>query len=75
MSWRPETSGVPTALADGTVVIGEGELLKGVRYRGGSVRIESLVMRSKSGTIRLVESEHQLAKLAAYASVDFTRAG
>ena len=54
--------------------ITDGELLRGVRYRGGVVRTESLVMRSKSGTIRLVESEHQLAKLAAYASVDFSRA-
>src|SRR5680860_172796 len=54
--------------------ITDGELVRGVRYRGGVVRTESLVMRSKSGTIRLVESEHQLAKLAAYASVDFSRA-
>ncbi|MFP5347085.1 MAG: class II fructose-bisphosphatase [Actinomycetes bacterium] len=55
--------------------ITEGELLKGVRYGRGSVRTQSLVMRSKSGTIRLVESEHQLSKLQAYASVDFSRAG
>jgi fructose-1,6-bisphosphatase II len=52
--------------------ITDGELLHGVRYRRGTIRTESIVMRSKSGTIRLVESEHQLHKLAAYSSVDFS---
>lgn len=54
--------------------ITDGELVRGVRYGAGTVRTQSLVMRSKSGTIRTVDSEHQLTKLAAYASVDFTRA-
>jgi fructose-1,6-bisphosphatase II len=54
--------------------ITDGELLHGVRYRRGAIRTHSIVMRSKSGTIRLVESEHQLHKLAAYSSVDFTGA-
>jgi fructose-1,6-bisphosphatase II len=51
----------------------DGELLKGVRYRGGSATTHSLVMRSKSGTIRYVESHHQFAKLRAYSMVDFER--
>ena len=34
--------------------ITDGELLKGVQFRGESVFTESLVMRSKSGTVRLV---------------------
>jgi fructose-1,6-bisphosphatase II len=55
--------------------ITDGELLKGVRYRAGGVTTHSLVMRSKSGTIRLIESHHQLAKLRAYSSVDFDHAG
>ena len=46
--------------------ITDGELLKGVRYRAGGATTHSLVMRSKSGTIRLIESHHQLAKLRAY---------
>jgi fructose-1,6-bisphosphatase II len=54
--------------------ITDGELLKGVRYRGTTVRTHSIVMRSRSGTIRIVESEHQLDKLRAYASVDFEHA-
>jgi len=51
--------------------ITDGELLKGVRYRGSTVRTHSIVTRSRSGTIRIVESEHRLDKLRAYATVDF----
>ncbi|MDQ1619711.1 MAG: fructose,6-bisphosphatase [Actinomycetota bacterium] len=54
--------------------ITDGELLRGVRYRGSTVRTHSIVMRSRSGTIRMVESEHQLNKLRAYSSVDFEHA-
>jgi fructose-1,6-bisphosphatase II len=51
--------------------ITDGELLTGVRYSGGCVRTHSMVMRSRSGTIRIIESEHKLDKLKAYASIDF----
>jgi fructose-1,6-bisphosphatase II len=51
--------------------ITDGELVRGVRYRGGGATTESLVMRSKSGTIRRVTSQHRLTKLRAYSSVDF----
>ncbi len=54
--------------------ITDGELLKGVRYRAGGASTHSLVMRSKSGTIRLIESHHQLEKLRAYSAVDFDQA-
>ena len=53
--------------------ITDGELLRGVRYRGGGAVTTSLVMRSKSGTIRTIRSEHQLAKLRSYAIVDYGR--
>ncbi len=53
--------------------ITDGELLRGVRYRGGGAVTSSLVMRSKSGTIRTIESEHQLSKLRSYAIVDYGR--
>ena len=44
--------------------ITDGELVHGVRYaRGGSATTESLVMRSRSGTIRRVQSTHRLSKL------------
>jgi fructose-1,6-bisphosphatase II len=51
--------------------ITDGELLQGVRYRAGGATTHSLVMRSRSGTIRTIKSEHSLHKLQAYASVDF----
>ena len=53
--------------------ITDGELLRGVRYLADSVQTQSIVMRSKSGTIRLVDSLHQLGKLRAYSAVDFDR--
>jgi fructose-1,6-bisphosphatase II len=49
----------------------DGELLRGVRYRGGGAMTHSIVMRSKSGTIREVKSEHSFGKLGLYSSVDF----
>ncbi|MDP9101159.1 MAG: class II fructose-bisphosphatase [Actinomycetota bacterium] len=52
----------------------DGELVRGVRYRGGGATTESLVMRSKSGTIRRVISEHRFSKLSAYSSIDFEHA-
>ena len=54
--------------------ITDGELLRGVRYRAGGATTHSIVMRSKSGTIRLIESHHQLAKLRAYSAIDFDHA-
>ena len=54
--------------------ITDGELLRGVRYQGGRAETHSLVMRSKSGTIRLLESEHRLDRLQDYSSVDFQHA-
>ncbi|TDU91456.1 fructose-1,6-bisphosphatase II [Kribbella voronezhensis] len=54
--------------------ITDGELLRGVRYRRSIARTHSLVMRSRSGTIRSIESEHQLSKLRAYSAIDFEHA-
>ncbi|MGJ9413008.1 class II fructose-bisphosphatase [Aeromicrobium sp. CF4.19] len=51
--------------------ITDGELLAGVRYAAGRAFTESLVMRSRSGTIRKISSEHRLEKLKAYAAVDY----
>jgi fructose-1,6-bisphosphatase II len=42
----------------------DGELLQGVRYPGGGkASTESLVMRSRSGTVRTVQARHDQAKL------------
>ncbi|MBJ7003173.1 class II fructose-bisphosphatase [Streptomyces griseofuscus] len=54
--------------------ITDGELLRGVRYRSQTALTESIVMRSKSGTVRRIDSEHRLSKLRAYSAIDFERA-
>ncbi len=54
--------------------ITDGELLRGVRYAHGGAVTHSLVMRSRSGTIRSITSEHRFEKLSSYAAVDFEHA-
>ncbi|GAA4881947.1 fructose 1,6-bisphosphatase [Serinicoccus chungangensis] len=44
-----------------------GELLDGVKYGSGTAVTQSLVMRSRSGTIREITSHHRLDKVAAIA--------
>lgn len=41
-----------------------GELLRGVEYVAGGATSESLVMRSRSGTVRRIQTEHHWRKLA-----------
>jgi fructose-1,6-bisphosphatase II len=48
-----------------------GDLLRGVRYQDGGAYTQSIVMRSKSGTVRVIDSYHRLEKLASYSLVDF----
>jgi fructose-1,6-bisphosphatase II len=43
--------------------ITDGYLLRGVRYTATGAQTQSIVMRSKSGTIRVVESTHVLEKV------------
>jgi fructose-1,6-bisphosphatase II len=51
--------------------ISDGDLVKGVRYWGTGASTQSLVMRSKSGTIRKVDATHKWQKLMKYSSVKF----
>jgi fructose-1,6-bisphosphatase II len=53
----------------------DGDLLRGVHYRSGGASTQSLVMRSKSGTIRMIESWHSLTKLRDYSLIDFGHRG
>ncbi|WP_299565636.1 class II fructose-bisphosphatase [uncultured Mycolicibacterium sp.] len=50
----------------------DGDLLKGVRYTPGGCTTQSIVMRSKSGTVRMIEAYHRLSKIAEYSAIDFT---
>ncbi len=51
--------------------ITDGDLLQGVRYRGDGATTETLVMRSKSGTIRTIQSNHKWHKLLRYSSLEY----
>ncbi len=51
--------------------ITDGELLQGVRYDAKGASTQSLVMRSRSGTVRLITARHRLDKLEAFAAVDY----
>jgi fructose-1,6-bisphosphatase II len=53
--------------------ITDGDLLRGVHYRSGGCTTQSIVMRSKSGTVRMIDGFHRLEKLREYSSVDFDR--
>jgi fructose-1,6-bisphosphatase II len=46
--------------------ITDGELLRGVHYDGRGPSTQSLVMRSKSGTVRRIDARHRLDKLNMY---------
>ncbi|CAM00268.1 fructose-1,6-bisphosphatase II [Saccharopolyspora erythraea NRRL 2338] len=55
--------------------ITDGALLKGVHYRANRCSTQSIVMRSKSGTVRMIDGSHRLSKLREYANVDFGKEG
>jgi fructose-1,6-bisphosphatase II len=40
-----------------------GALLRGVQYTAGGAVTDSMVMRSRSGTVRRIEAQHAFAKL------------
>lgn len=46
--------------------ITDGELLRGVHYFGDGATTQSVVMRSRSGTIRRIDAVHRPSKLDAY---------
>ncbi len=48
-----------------------GQLLRGVTFGRNSATTESLVMRSKSGTVRQIRATHRLEKLRQYATVPY----
>jgi fructose-1,6-bisphosphatase II len=51
--------------------ITDGELLDGVKYYGWGATSSSLVMRSKSGTVRRIESRHRWDKLMEFSQIAF----
>ncbi|HLF40740.1 MAG TPA: class II fructose-bisphosphatase [Acidimicrobiia bacterium] len=51
--------------------ITSGDLLEGVRYDGEITITQSLAMRSRSGTVRRIESEHRREKLKQYSAIEY----
>jgi fructose-1,6-bisphosphatase II len=51
--------------------ITDGQLLRGVRYFGGGARTYSVVMRSKSGTVRFIEATHRWDKLMRFSQIAY----
>ncbi|MCC6179583.1 MAG: class II fructose-bisphosphatase [Chloroflexi bacterium] len=51
-----------------------GELVKGVRYAPHKAYTETLAMRGKSGTVRRIESVHNIDKLMRYSAVAYDHA-
>ncbi len=49
----------------------DGDLVKGVSYRGDDAITQSIVMRSKSGTVRIVDAIHRRSKLAKYSTIEY----
>jgi fructose-1,6-bisphosphatase II len=49
--------------------ITDGDLVKGVRYQRTSAITQSIVMRSRSGTVRVVDALHRREKLKSYSSI------
>jgi len=51
--------------------ITDGELLRGVRYFGGGAKTHTIVMRSRSGTTRVIEATHRWDKLMQFSVIPF----
>jgi fructose-1,6-bisphosphatase II len=50
----------------------DGQLLRGVRFDSRGARTQSLVMRSRSGTVRFVDARHRVRKLQEFSAIDYT---
>lgn len=49
----------------------DGELLTGVRYTPGTVHTHSLVTRSRSGTVRMIDAQHRLDKISTFSAINY----
>jgi fructose-1,6-bisphosphatase II len=49
----------------------DGALLRGVRFDARGARTQSLVMRSRSGTVRMIDALHKVSKLREFAAIKY----
>jgi fructose-1,6-bisphosphatase II len=52
--------------------LSDGQLLRGVRFDASGARTQSLVMRSRSGTVRFIDARHRMRKLQEFSAIDYT---
>ncbi|MEM7096107.1 MAG: class II fructose-bisphosphatase [Actinomycetota bacterium] len=52
--------------------ITDGDLIRGVHFNATGASTQSLVMRSRSGTVRLINANHRLDKLEDVSAVDYS---
>ena len=52
--------------------LSDGQLLRGVRFDSRGARTQSLVMRSRSGTVRFIDARHRVRKLQEFSAIDYT---
>ncbi len=50
----------------------DGQLLRGVRFDSRGARTQSLVMRSRSGTVRFIDARHRVRKLQEFSAIDYS---
>jgi fructose-1,6-bisphosphatase II len=48
-----------------------GQLVQGVQFKGQGAITQTLVMRGKSGTVRLITARHRFEKLRQYANIAY----
>jgi fructose-1,6-bisphosphatase II len=53
--------------------ITDGSLLEGVDYHSDGATTHSMVIRSRSGTVRYVEAHHRFEKLERYSAIEYRR--
>jgi fructose-1,6-bisphosphatase II len=51
--------------------ITDGEMLRGVHYFSGGAKTQTVVMRSRSGTVRMIDATHRLEKLNAISAINY----
>lgn len=51
--------------------ISGGDFLKGVHYRGSHYVTNSMIIRGKTGTVRYLESYHNMGKLSSFSAVNY----
>jgi fructose-1,6-bisphosphatase II len=52
--------------------LSDGQLLRGVRFDARGARTQSLVMRSRSGTVRFIDARHRVRKLQEFSAIDYS---